>query len=238
MTPTAGGRPPSRNPRDLWIRQLQAWMKEWEADRALAAPAEPALCLPPVLRYDVRVRPGEIWLLHPSAPALPERPIYMAVLFIHHDDSVRVAPFSRFQSPAFEGEWPTGRSDGPLRVLGLGFQRLVPMRALASGWRAGRMTVAERKAVNGWLESAAGEEPAHPALRGRCGPPLVHPDDPRWDYVREEIAWLDAWAASTAESSDAVREESGPLLKAAEPRAIEDTYRTRPRPRPRDNPKG
>lgn len=225
MSPTKGRGSPSR---DVWIRQLQAWMMEWETDRALPAPAEPPQCLPPILRYDVRVRPGEIWLLHPSAPALPERPIYMAVLFIHQGASARVAPFSRFQSPAFEGEWRTGRSSGPLRVLGLGFQRIVPTRALASGWRADRLTAAEMKAVRGWLDSAAGEEAAHPALRGRCGPPLTHPDDPRWDYVREESAWLDAWAAATDESPHVVREESGPLLKAAESKATDDTYRARP----------
>ncbi len=233
MNRTTGRPAASRSPRETWTRQLQEWMMEWEADRALPAPAAPAPCPPPVLRYDVRVRAGEIWLLHPSASTRPDRPVYMAVLFVHRGDAVRVAPFSRFASPACEGEWSTGRASAPLRVLGLGFQRIVPARALASGWCAGRLTAAEMRAVRGWLDSAAGEESAHPALRNRCGPPLVHPDDPRWDYVREESAWLDTWAAAAGESSHAVREESGPLLKAAESKPGDDAYHVRPNPRTR-----
>jgi hypothetical protein len=220
-----------------WARQIGRWMAEWETERALRdadeAPAAPPPAGPPVLRYDVAVRAGEIWMLHPEAARPCERPVYMAVLFVRRGGWIGVAPYSRFATPAWEGEWRTGRTTPALRVLGLGFQRLAPARVLAGGWRAGRLTAAERAAVRAWLETD-GEPWTRPELSVRGGPPLTHPEDPRWDYVREEEAWLDAWLAAHAAEADAaariVRETSLPLPLAADERKEPDAYRVRPRP--------
>ncbi|MBP7274956.1 MAG: hypothetical protein KBA51_01995 [Kiritimatiellae bacterium] len=217
----------ARDLRVRWMRQIRAWLDEWEADRSMVEPVEPAGSTEPVLRYDAPARAGEIWLLHPTAPHVPPRPVYMAVLWVTPEGGAGAAPFSRFHTPAYEGEWSTGRRAGPLRVLGLGWLRVVPAVALTRGWRAGRLTGPEWNAVRGWLESDPGDEAGHPALRGRCGPPLVHPEDPRWEYVREETAWLDAWAARAAPPADAVREDRPELSRAADAPPDADAYRVR-----------
>lgn len=237
----AAAHPEAAALRRRWVGQIGRWMAEWDAERALreadAADAAPSPARtrsgPPVLRYDVTVREGEIWLLHPEAARPCARPVYMAVLFVRRGGWIGVAPYSRFATPAWEGEWRTGRTTPALRVLGLGFQRLAPARVLAGGWRAGRLTAAERAAVRAWLETD-GEPWTRPELAARCGPPLTHPEDPRWDYVREEQAWLDAWLAAHAADPDTaariVRETSLPLPLAADERKEHDGYRTRPRP--------
>ena len=220
------------HPRDLrveWLRRIRSWLDEWEADRGLPEPAPAAVGLRPALRYDEPAHPGEIWLLHPGAAHLPTRPVYMAVLWVTPAGEAGAAPFSRFRTPACEGEWSTGRRSGPLRVLGLGWHRLVPAHAITRGWRAGKLTAAEMSAVRGWLESDPGEEAWHPALRGRCGPPLVHPEDPRWAYVREETDWLDAWAASASSPPYAVCEDRLELPRAADAPPGADAYRVRRR---------
>ena len=107
-------------------------------------------------------------------------------------------PFGRLAYPAVPGEWLTGREAGPCRLLCLWNAFVLSGDAASRSWvlcdwpaqhvervREGRATLAED-----------GELP--PAMRGQAGPPLLHPLDPRWDYLDEERLWTLALANNTA----------------------------------------
>lgn len=222
---------PAAEPR-CWTALLETWIFEWTLDRTFAAGEErgfistpdPAPFPPPVeLGYDRGVRAGDIWLLHPAGVPVV-RPVYLAVLERRPDQRLCVAPFSRFSVPAFEGEWNTGRDAPALRVLGHGFARAVPLRCLAGAWRAGRLSVSALKTV---LELRAGTAPIR--ARRACGPPLVHPEDPRRTYVDEENLWLDEWAAqwshpASTPQAPCVRENDESLPLAAETKNRQSRY--------------
>lgn len=170
-------------------------------------------------------------MLHPGV-ARVLRPVYIAILGTDGVRSVRVAPFSRFSVPAFDGELRMARTRGPLRVLAMGFARVVSPAALSGGWKAGSLTAKEGRWVAAW--PAPDRCPGwDPVLASRLGPPLAHPEDPRLIYVREEQEWIDAWAGrysvpdGVVLSSPCVCEPGRVLDRAAEPGKPGRQYRTR-----------
>ena len=209
-------------------RRLMAWLREWELDRLLPHDAPPAdqpdrsARHRPVLSYVAAPIPtplfaGEIRLLPPLSgdTATMRRPAYVALLQPLDGARWQVAPFGRFAAPAVPGEWATGRKSLHLRVLCVWNAGPLAASLLHAGWRAGRLTAAERHAVT-VLQAAQTGAPLPLAVARRVGPPLVHPLDPRYDYLDEERRlWLDL--PSTADTAPAWTD--GELARAAEKKA-------------------
>jgi hypothetical protein len=141
--------------------------------------------------YDSKsVRAGQIRLFHPFSKETNERPRYVAVLKENDDGSWLIAPFSRFGEPAVPGEWKTGRKAPVLRILCIWNARLLPGSMLGRSWVVDRMPASKIDhaiAIHRFL--AEGEELSRP-IANRIGPPLVHPLDPRIEYLEEEREWF------------------------------------------------
>lgn len=194
-----------RQPEDALVRRrrhLAAWLQEWALDgrlrgapeaaampcRFAPAPSSPAVGQAPRAGAP---RPDDILLLPPGNAATRLRPIYVAVLEQLTPGSWLVAPFGPFSLPALPGELRTARRATPLRVLCVWNRATLPTAPLAAAWRVGRLQPRERAWVVALLahEREATALPA--ALAARLGPPLLHPLDPRQEYIEEERAlWL------------------------------------------------
>jgi hypothetical protein len=136
-------------------------------------------------------------LLHPSVAGAARRPVYVAVLSRATPFLYLAIPYSRFATPAVPGEMEASRAARPLRVWCAWNARLLHAAALASGWVADRLTVAECRAGLAAVAVASGERAAE-ALEAAAGPPLSHPADPRHIYLRQESALMDAVVACGA----------------------------------------
>ncbi len=183
--------------------RLATWLAAWRLDRAMAAAdgdaaetaeaGEPAAGaraagVAPRAEYAARAAPpraGDVLLLKPLTPLTRRRPVYVLVLGRGGARGTRqVAPFARFEVPATPGEAGTGLAPPPLRVLALWNRRTVPAARLAAlAWPVLRLSRTQRLEA-----SAAGET--------RRGPPLVHPLDPRHDYLDEERRLWPEWEAA------------------------------------------
>lgn len=208
--------------------RLARWLDEWALDRRLRADdaMEPDFfetALRPEPKAGEDIRPGDIRLLYPGRE-MNDSPVYVAVTEAA-GDLYLVIPFGRFAEPATPEEWRTERDAGPLRVLCLWNARVLSAAALARSWRVDGLTANEEEGIrilNEWMES---ERPLPPGLAHAVGPPLVHPLDPRHDYVEEETGRLDRALGkeSGADRSgypalDALDESA--LLLAAESREV------------------
>ncbi len=209
-------------------RQLAAWLFEWQTDRRLREACGAERAAPPAGTGPSAGRsrthgPGQIVLLPPAPDAGPaDRPLYVLVLAAATAGTVRAAPFGRFAVPATPGEWRTGLRAGPLRVLCLWNARRFPRRLLEAGWRAGRLNRATliRALALDRLIRAGGADAG--ATTPDIGPPLVHPLDPRHEYLRGELEILEA--ALTIEPAEGAGARAciyparpGPMSNAAGP---------------------
>jgi hypothetical protein len=242
--------PPDRQPPphslEFKRHQLAAWLNEWSIEQTL--PIEfPALTRPPPDRnlaaapaYHPARRaracvPGQIRLIHPATHddvCLP--PLYVAVLDPVPPDNWWVVPFGRFSVPAVPSEWRTGLTAMPLRVLCLWNTRRVPGRALTDrSWPAGKLSArllaqARLLITHASVNDRRMPHPDGPQLPDRTaadlGPPLLHPQDPRWAYLAQEadrIETILAAAGLTRNTASSEQVRSYPLpgdsmLKAAE----------------------
>ncbi|MDX9862477.1 MAG: hypothetical protein RBS99_16320, partial [Rhodospirillales bacterium] len=96
---------------------------------------------------------------------------------------------------------------------------------LARGWLVGRLLLRERRWVHMLLDAPA-ERRLTPALKNRLGPPLVHPLDPRHDYIEQErLLWEEPRAA--ARCGEVPTDYGASLDDVALPHAAEtrDDYR-------------
>ena len=116
-----------------WQHQrLADWIEEWSLDLELravleheAADRSPASSRPPpgqsipglTRPFDAPVEVGQIRLLSPRLVPDADRPMFVAIFRAWEDDLVLVAPFSRFSTPATQGEkWLDRAVDsGPAR---------------------------------------------------------------------------------------------------------------------------
>ena len=176
--------------------KLAQWLAEWELDQTLSFATEEPLLMPEKPSHGTALSigqtgeslaEGDIVLLPPYGPFTTMRPVYVALVAQLENDRWEVVPFSRYSVPATEREWSTGRDAEPLKVLCPWNRGQLDTATLLAGWKAEHLTDKEEK----WLrESLNGM--ADKALQERCGPPLVHPLDPRHDYLEEERAlWFD-----------------------------------------------
>lgn len=175
--------------------QLAHWLAERELDRRLPAGPE-ARVRPPPLPWgrDAAgvLREGEIRLLHPTAGmAAAARPVYVALLLLRKDRRWLLAPFGRYAVPATPGEWATGSRAGPLRVLCLWNARPASARVLIGSWRVGVLSTRQRHAALAVHRRERGGPEVEPAVARRTGPPVLHPLDPRLEYLSEETELWD-----------------------------------------------
>ena len=225
-------------------RRLAAWLQGWQLTQRLDAlpepadGAEPPAPPPPYPSADARsgqakscrigdpsrLAAGGIVLLPPETEATRRRPVYVAVIDAVHDGAWRVVPFGRLPVPAVPGELATGRRQTSLQVLCVWNVGSVEGGALVRGWLVGRLTVHEMRWARQLLGLQPGAKPAS-ALALRLGPPLLHPLDPRHDYLEQErLLWLPTAAPTRCGEGPAPygRASDQPLPLAAEKREAYD----------------
>lgn len=185
-------------------RRLADWLAERRMDRLMRGGADESESRPEpspagtLIRYDQRVgarqlKPGAIHILRPVAASNQVfGPVY--VLLVEFVDGVsggwRMMPFGRYAEPAVPGEWATGQTWAPLRVLCLWNDRvvdpdrLIPEPAGRFGPAIMRRVLAIRRFMHEGGVLASRD-------RRTLGPPLFHPADPRHAYLDEEVERLD-----------------------------------------------
>ena len=183
-------------------KHLARWLEEWRVYQVLRhsvdeekPAAQSRLFVQKTEPWDAGVREpicaGQVRLMHPAAGAdARARPVYIVVLKEEQDGGWLIAPFSRFSEPATPGEWLTGLSSVPLRVLCLWNARVVPPEWLKKSWKAATLS---KQRLNRALclyrcVSRGGQIPK--VFLKRIGPPLLHPLDPRVQYEMEERDFL------------------------------------------------
>jgi hypothetical protein len=120
---------------------------------------------------------GDIVLLPPIGRVTQSRPVYVALLERRNDGWLAI-PFARLPLPATDAEFATGRKEYPLRVLAPWNSGVLTDGILARAWKTGRLRPAEISSLRAFKKG--GPSTLEP------GPPLVHPLDPRHDYLDEE----------------------------------------------------
>ena len=197
-------------------RLLTEWLQEWRLERLLASGDEEPVP-PPAIRYraaavdEPPIRAGDVRLLKPEDKFSAARPRYFLVLRLSDDEQrIVIVPFGRFTTPAFPGEWRTGRRVLPLAVLCAWNAREVPRTRIRRSWRVDRFTKPQIASVEKLIATCAypDAEPP-PELADGVGPPLIAADDPRWDYLREEA---EAWDAIEDEAVQIPAKPSPPWL--------------------------
>ena len=203
-------------PRVAQKRTLIRWLNEWRIEQALQNEDEAQAVdgrryaakeqkrIP--LQYDLEpVRAGQIRLFHPFSKETSARARHVVVLMGCDDGSWLVAPFGRFSEPAVPGEWRTRLRVPALRVLCFWNGRSISESSLARSWVVGRMSASKlARAITIHKCLAAGKK-----IPGRhdhhVGPPLVHPLDPRIEYLEEEREWFASVAVKRAVDAHTIR---------------------------------
>jgi hypothetical protein len=134
---------------------------------------------------------GQIRQLNPDLNPAWTRTVIVLVLSLDETtQQALVVPFGQFAQPAFDGELATHLDDESLAVLCIWNATLVPLACVRRSW---------------WLEDAFDDllrnadalhaarsqrQPVPEALQDHIGPPIVHPLDPRHDYLDLEAGLL------------------------------------------------
>jgi hypothetical protein len=209
----------------LQRQRLADWIQTWQmAIRLEALPEPPAdaphpspLLYPPVRRranerdaprigHPARLLAGAIVLLPPENEATRARPVYVALVEAIRDSRWLVVPFGRFPLPAVPGELATSRKAAPLQVLCVWNAARIDAKRLARGWQVGRLNPREKRWLRQLLDLPPGQKPAA-ALAPRLGSPLIHPLDPRHDYLEQErMLWFADERATRCDEDMATRE--------------------------------
>jgi len=167
-------------------RKLGEWLAEWElacrldeessVDLAGVASYPAADAFPPIFEV------GDVVLFRPVVVETARRPVY-GVLLARDVAGHRwqMALFGRFAVPALPDECAT-TLEWPLAVVCCRLTRWVPDRWLEAVWPAGEVSA----------DVLASIRAPRPEM---CGPPLIHPLDPRHRYVAEDP---DVWGAVAA----------------------------------------
>ena len=182
-------------------KTLAAWLAEWRIEKDLPPPPQGDVISSgddrtvsdqsdsdkTVGSAGIELRPGDIVLLPPDGEASSARPVYVALLVARSDGSWLCAPFSRFSTPATEGEYATGRSFDPVKVVCAWNSSHLPQAVLERGWLVERLGAQDLKVLADFTSGRRADLP-----QARRGPPIVHPLDPRREYIEEErCLWLD-----------------------------------------------
>lgn len=173
--------------------KLAAWLAEREIDRALA---EGEVSAPSSgLRYRQTIKPsttpreGDIVILRPD-PNGVWSPVYVVLLEVSRDDGCLAIPFSRYAVPAVPGEWQTSFDAQPLRVLCFWNRREISGSDFISE-AAGCCDPEQLQQIRRIHKHVFDGETMDQSNVWQPGPPLIHPADPRYDYLDEERDRLD-----------------------------------------------
>jgi hypothetical protein len=190
-------------------QQLAVWLHEWEMDRVLAGdeslPAREAGQVRDTLRlvdpylYKARApEPGAIVLVRPNAAAVcrGDGPLYMLVWSAAAAQQSVWIPFGRFATPGLSGEWRTGLSAGPLQVLCFWNRQYVPTGDEPAHWIVRQLSGRARQECSEAYRLYEEDASLAVARQHRFGPPLLHPADPRHDYMDEEKERVEAGLAT------------------------------------------
>lgn len=216
-------------------RHLSNWLHEWEIDSALRSIEDDAVSEGPQRGEVFQAAAGkgavveieQIRLLYPDCRATWQRPLYLALLRRVGKNSFLAAPFSRFDNPALPGEWCTGREESQLRVLCLWNAAEFQSARLESGWQVDVLSRDEMSDALMVYDAECGRVALPENLRDDTGPPLIHPQDPRWEYREEELEFMESVMPNESPNQKRLRYElkevsSEYLSKAAEEE--EDLY--------------
>lgn len=184
--------------------QLASWLREWQIDCLLrpdSPPDKECSAAPETYTFhNFSPTAGQIVLLPPvSAPLVAERPIFILILE-KTPTTLRVAPFSRFATPAVQAEWKTGLRAKPLRVLCLWNTHRVSARALTTGWLASAVKTQTLEQALDVYRHLHSDIPLKLVPRQKLGPPLRHPLDPRHVYLEDESSLMTGHLAFLEES--------------------------------------
>jgi len=207
---------------DAQREKWRAWYSEWMLDQALRRVDEPDgieisdKTLPADLGAQPAPVPGQIRLFAPITPGTAQHPRYAAVLAAEAGGRFLVVPFGRLALPATSWEWSTGRAAPPLRVLCLWNAVRLPASLLEKSWVVDRLSAEEQ--ADGLVVYAAWRLKQPPAGMdpSRTGPPLIHPLDPRYDYLDEEWLWMNELVFGAGAQGAVLPETDSSLPMAAE----------------------
>ena len=183
-------------------KRLARWLEEWRAYQVLQnglGEENPTIHSPLFLQEkalrSVPIEAGQVRLIHPAASAdARARPVYAVILKEAQAGGWLIAPFSRFSEPATPGEWLTGLSAVPLRVLCLWNARVVPSEWLEKSWKAAVLSKQKIKQSLDLYRCVHHGEPVPEAFLKRIGLPVLHPLDPRFQYEMEERDFLSEYS--------------------------------------------
>jgi hypothetical protein len=180
---------------------LAAWLAEWRLEKDLPPPPQEDEASSgdgrtefgqsdsdkTVAATGAVLRAGDIVLLPPDGEMSSARPVYVTLLDARPNGSWLCAPFSRFSTPATEGEYATGRNFDPLKVICAWNAHDLPQNVLARGWLVEHLGAPDVKILSDFALKRRAELP-----RARRGSPIVHPLDPRRESIAEErCLWID-----------------------------------------------
>jgi hypothetical protein len=135
----------------------------------------------------VPISPGQIRHLNPELKPAWSRPVYVFVLAVDDKRQRALAvPFGPLPVPAFDGELATGLDDESLAVLCLWNSAWMPLTLLAHSWPLMDAESELLRDAAQLRQALARKQTVPDSLLDRIGPPLVHPRDPRHDYVDAE----------------------------------------------------
>ncbi len=199
-------------------RLLAKWLHEWRLDQALRSADTDASCNQWGSEPDQagvsaggadvfsakggspgRLAVGQVWLLHPDSQCTASRPLYVLLLAQAGDGRWLAVPFGRFAVPAIPGEWRTGMRAMHARVLCLWNTRYLDVATLRKAWKVTKITPDRLATARGRLrvcfdlsDCVVPENDTASTVLRESGPPLLHPADPRHQYLAEETDLLDA----------------------------------------------
>lgn len=134
---------------------------------------------------------GQIRQLNPDLNPAWTRSVIVLVFRV--DDAAQqalVVPFSEFTQPAFDGELVTDLNDESLAVLCLWNATTVPLASLRRSWWLVDAFDDLLQNAEALQAARSRREPVPEALKDFVGPPIIHPLDPRHDYLDREAGLL------------------------------------------------
>lgn len=167
---------------------LAEWLTEWKLEETLSCDD----CRVPAAVNDSadkqsRLYRGQIRLLQPAVcEAAAHKPRYILLHKIISKKECIVIPFGTLGVPAIPGEWKTSDAAQPLRILCLWNSRRCLSALIRKSWLVTRWPEKKSAAIQKMLELFL--SPPEVALMHLpdCGPPLLHPADPRYQYLAQE----------------------------------------------------
>jgi hypothetical protein len=182
--------------------RLQAWLHEWDVHRNIRARVREVNEAPesgarvmahldlPVSPLSAEPKPavGQIRLISPGVSGAYDRQVLVAVLWETSENLFMCAPFGIFAEPAVPGELLVMPDVPSLRVLCVWNARELGTETVGRSWLIDTLSRGDIRDANLVFRHYAQGDVLPAAVQKRVGPPLIHPLDPRRDYLEEE-AW-------------------------------------------------